>query len=85
MKDYLKLAAIVLLFIAGSAVESHAGPYGQVQLPTWSNNPRQQAVNMERYRNLKATQERRYKQQTQQRLNNLEFRQNYPDYYPRYR
>ena len=30
MKDYLKLAAIVLLFIAGSAVESHAG-----NVPKW--------------------------------------------------
>ena len=87
MKDYLKLATIVLLFIAGSAVESHANPYGHRYAPTepsWSQTNLQYVENQRIIRQQRYTEQRRYQQQRTQQLNRIEFNQRYPNYYNRY-
>ena len=88
MRNYLKLAAIVLLFIAGSAVESHANlnwrrPTLQEQNARhtqqqyqWQQRQQQQQRDAQNYQ---------YQQRATRQRNTIQFNQNYPDYYPGYR
>ena len=84
MKDYLKLAVIVLLFIAGSAVESHADPYNNDlygyhngQPAKWTQEYRQNKVNARRAADARNQRQRQQYRQTRQQLNRIEYNTQY--------